>query len=138
MAGFTQKPRGEKRGLVATPLLHRFAPHVSELPVARHVLRDWLDGVALDDQAVQELLVVATELCTDAVSSTAAGLVTLRAWEDDGGVVVEVEGSIGGVDTTVRSRRGLRIVEGLCDEVLTMVRGRSRFVRCRKRAGASL
>jgi hypothetical protein len=81
--------------------------------------------------------VVATELCTDAVSATGAGLVTLRAWEDDLALVVEVEGGDGGFDVPVRDSRGLLIVEGLCDEVLTAVRGRNRLVRCRKRLGVS-
>jgi len=128
-----------------TPLLHRFAPHVSELPVARHVLRDWLADVGLAADAVQELLVVATELCTNAVRSTAAGLVTLRAWEDDRHVVVEVEGLDAAVDRAGTIRiddaderdRGMRIVTSLCDDVQVVVRGRSRYVRCRKRRSRS-
>jgi anti-sigma regulatory factor (Ser/Thr protein kinase) len=121
------------------PLLHRFAPHVAELPVARHALRDWLAGQALDVDAAEELLVVATELCTDAVRVSTAGLVTLRAWRDDDAVVVEVEAAApaGGRRAAVRhvgeeAERGMLIVRSLCDDVSVVVRGRNRFVRCRK------
>ena len=96
----------------------------------------------LADEEVQELLVVATELCTNALRYTGAGLVTLRAWEEDLHVVVEVEGVDAGaarnLDDADERGRGMRIVQSLCDEVSVVVRGRNRFVRCRKRLTASL
>lgn len=126
----------------ASPLLHRFAPHVSELPVARKVLREWLERVPRNADAVQELLIVTTELCTNAVRHAAAGLVTLRAWEEDDTVVVEIESpdSLTETSTVVRNLddplpeggRGMLIVERLCDDVSIVVRGRQRLVRCRK------
>lgn len=137
--------------LVSTPrlpLLLRFAPHVAELPVARRNLRDWLTAGPHNDEAVQELLVVATELCTNAVRHAGAGLVTLRAWEEPETIVVEVEGleradisssvvrPMG--ETLDEGGRGMLIVERLCDELSVVVRGRSRFVRCRKRLMASV
>jgi anti-sigma regulatory factor (Ser/Thr protein kinase) len=128
------------------PFEHRFAPRVAELPMARRVLREWLDASGHDGDQLQELLVVATELCTEAVRSSFAGLVTLRAWEDDAGVVVEVE-SLDGAngrasvqaagDPLDEAVRGMVIVRALCDEVTIMVRGANRFVRCRKQIGAS-
>ena len=131
-----------------SPLLHRFAPHVAELPIARRALREWLlsDGDT-DADAVQELLVVATELCTHAVRATSPGLVTLRAWDEGDAVVVEVESMDGVVEASAVVRnfeaplddegRGMLIVQSLCDEMSVVVRGRSRFVRCRKRLAAA-
>lgn len=126
----------------ASPLLHRFAPHVAELPVARRVLREWLERVPRNPDAVQELLIVTTELCTNAVRHAGAGLITMRAWEEDDSVVVEVEAldRLGETSTVVRNLddplaeggRGMLIVEHLCDDVSIVVRGRNRFVRCRK------
>jgi anti-sigma regulatory factor (Ser/Thr protein kinase) len=122
--------------------LHRFAPHVAELPVARHALRDWLGSRGRDRDAVQELLVVATELCTNAVRHADAGLVTLRGWEEGDAVVVEVESVEHASerppvvrkldDLPDEGGRGMLIVRTLCDDVSIVVRGRCRYVRCRK------
>jgi anti-sigma regulatory factor (Ser/Thr protein kinase) len=124
------------------PLLHRFAPHVAELPVARHALRDWLTRAPRDPDAVQELLIVATELGTNAVRHAGAGLVTLRAWEDGEAVVIEVESVDNAAEksTVVRNLddpleeggRGMVIVQALCNDVSIVMRGRTRYVRCRK------
>lgn len=126
----------------ASPLLHRFAPHVAELPVARRVLREWLERMPRNPDAVQELLIVTTELCTNAVRHAGTGLVTLRAWEEGDTVVVEIEATdrLNETSTIVRNLddptdeggRGMLIVEHLCDDVSIVVRGRNRFVRCRK------
>lgn len=131
----------------ASPLLHRFAPHVAELPIARRVLREWLDRVPRNEDAVQELLIVTTELCTNAVRHAGAGLVTLRAWEEDDTVVVEIEATDSLAETSAVVRdlddpyeeggRGMLIVEHLCDDVSIVVRGRNRFVRCRKQVPAA-
>jgi serine/threonine-protein kinase RsbW len=131
----------------ASPLLHRFAPHVAELPVARRALREWLERLPRDPDAVQELLIVTTELCTNAVRHAGSGLVTLRAWEDDDAVVVEIESleNLHETSTVVRNLdepaveggRGMMIVERLCDDVSIVVRGRSRFVRCRKQVSVA-
>jgi len=122
--------------------VHRFAPHVAELPIARAALRDWLASEPRDPDACQELLVVATELCTNAVRHSGSGLVTLRAWAEGDAVVVEVEGMDNPreVSTIVRrpddpyeeGGRGMVIVQTLCDDLSIMVRGRHRLVRCRK------
>lgn len=114
--------------------------------MARRLLREWLEARDHDGDQVQELLVVATELCTEAVRSSSAGLVTLRAWGDGQGVVVEVE-SLDGANGRAAVQaagdpldevvKGMVIVRALCDEVTIMVRGPNRFVRCRKQIGAS-
>lgn len=115
-----------------SPLLHRFAPHVAELPVARRALRDWLAGAPHDGEAADELLVVVTELCTNAVRQAPSGLVTLRAWEEADAVVVEVEGLSSVSAASDEDERAALLVRSLCDDLMTVIRGRSRFVRCRK------
>jgi anti-sigma regulatory factor (Ser/Thr protein kinase) len=125
------------------PFLHRFAPHVAELPVARRAFRHWLTSdQPVDEDALQELLVIATELCTSALHHAAAGLITLRAWQEDDSVVVEVEGADRPAESSVvrmldpwadEAGRGMLIVESLCDDVSVVVRDRSRYVRCHKR-----
>jgi anti-sigma regulatory factor (Ser/Thr protein kinase) len=114
---------------------------VAELPLARRALREWL-STASDEDAVQELLVIATELCTHAVRQSAIGLITLRAWHEDDSVVVEVEGADRPRESSVvrllepsadEEDRGMLIVQSLCDDLSVVVRGRDRFVRCRKR-----
>jgi anti-sigma regulatory factor (Ser/Thr protein kinase) len=127
---------------VATSLLHRFAPHIAELPIARRALREWLAEVPRDPDAVQELLVVATELCTNAIRHAGSGMVTLRAWDEDAAIVVEIESAdrLAESSTIVRDLtdplaeggRGMQIVQHLCDDLSIVVRGRSRVVRCRK------
>jgi len=127
----------------STPLLHRFAPLIAELPIARRALREWLERVPRHPEAVQELLIVATELCTNAVRHAGSGLITMRAWDEDDGVVVEIEAqdNMRESSTIIRNLddpyeeggRGMLIVQSLCDDVSIVVRGRSRFVRCRKR-----
>lgn len=129
-------------------MLHRFAPRVPELPVARRALREWLlADTTRQPEAVQELLLVATELCTNAVRNAGSGMVTLRAWEEGEFVLVEVEGldRVHETPAVVRSLdepleeggRGMLIVQSLCDDVSIVVRGRNRFVRCRKQVAAA-
>lgn len=127
----------------SAPLLHRFAPLIAELPIARRALREWLERAPRHQDAVQELLIVATELCTNAVRHAASGLITMRAWEEADGVIVEIEAQdnvreqsaiIRNLDDPYEEGgRGMLIVHSLCDDVSIVVRGRSRFVRCRKR-----
>ncbi len=119
---------------------------MAELPIARRVLREWLERVPRQPEAVQELLIVTTELCTNAVRHAGSGLITLRAWEEDESVVVEIEAqdSLREASTVVRNLddgleeggRGMLIVQSLCDDFSIVVRGRNRFVRSRFRAGA--
>lgn len=111
--------------------------------MARRALRAWLEREPRLQDAVQELLIVATELCTNAIRHAGSGLVTMRAWDEDGDVVLEIEGldNLREMSSVVRNLddpldeggRGMVIVQTLCDDVSIVVRGRSRFVRCRKR-----
>jgi hypothetical protein len=118
-----------------TPFEHRFAPSVAELPIARKALREWLASRRrpVDPDACQELLVVATELSTAALKSTDQGLVTLRAWEEEGAAVVEVEAGDNEVVRAADEERGWMIVRTLCDDLSVLPQGATRIVRCRKR-----
>lgn len=126
-------------------MLHHFAATVPELPLARARLRRWLDGLVDDVTARQDLLLVGTELCTEAVQRDASGLVTLRAWIEGRSVVLEVTGPAGQVlDGCVTSLAGPRsdarcrseILERICDEVTATSHGSLRSVRCRRRIGS--
>lgn len=125
------------------PLVHRISPNLSELPLIRRTLREWLEREPTDEDTCFDLLVVASELCTNAIQHAGSGLVTLRAWEEGGAVVMEIEGvdRPSGTSPIVRDLddpmaeggRGMRIVNELCDELSVMMRGRQRWVRCRRR-----
>ncbi len=127
------------------PLVHRLSPNLSELPLVRRMLREWLERTPSDPDACFDLLVVATELCTNAIQHAGSGLVTLRAWEEDGAVVMEIEGvdRPSGASPIVRDLddpmaeggRGMRIVNELCDYLSVTMRGPQRCVQCRRRMG---
>jgi anti-sigma regulatory factor (Ser/Thr protein kinase) len=128
---------------MAERLVHRFAPHVSELGLARLILRRWLEEQLAEQQLVEEILVVASELCTNAVQHAGSGVVELRAWLEAGSLVLEVQGvdRPRGVSPIVRDLddplaeggRGMALVERFCDEVSLTLEGRRRTVRCRRR-----
>ena len=128
---------------MAERLVHRFAPHVSELGLARMILRQWLREQRADDQMTDEMLVVASELCTNAVQHASSGIAEMRAWREDGSLVLEVEAvdRPRGVSPIVRDLedplaeggRGMVIVERFCDDVALSLDGRRRTVRCRRR-----
>ena len=141
----TPPPSGAE-GLLG-PLTHRFSPSTAAVPLARHLLADWLERVPVEASAVDGLLLVASELCSNAVrhSSGAPGSVQLRAWTEDGGVVLEVEDDGGALtwsapvldevpDPEAETGRGLFLVTELSDAVATRtVEGRT-VVRSVKRA----
>lgn len=115
-----------------------------ELPVARARLRRWLEGLMEDATLRQDLLLVGTELCTEAVQREAGAVVTLRAWIEERSVVLEVTGPAGEVlegcvTNLAESRSDARcrseILERICDEVTATTDGRLRSVRCRRRIG---
>ena len=131
---------------MAERLVHRFAPHVSELGLARLILRQWLREQQADERMVEEMVVVASELCTNAVQHAGSGVAELRAWREDDSLIVEVEAvdRPRGVSPIVRDLedplaeggRGMVIVERFCDDVALSLEGRQRTVRCRRRWNA--
>lgn len=130
------------------PFSHHFSPNTAAVPVARHLLRDWLQLVPVEPDAVDSLLLVVSELCSNAVrhATGAPGSVHLRAWTDDDAVVVEVSDDGGAVpgndprpatdlpDPDAEQGRGLFLVRELSDELTSRVDDGRSIVRVLKRA----
>jgi anti-sigma regulatory factor (Ser/Thr protein kinase) len=126
------------------PLEHRFSPSLAALSVARHFLDDWLRHQGVDDADAGDLLVVMSELGTNAVrmASGAARGVVLRARVEGDGVVVEVEDDGSGLTLPTRLEdvppadrddgRGLFLARSLSDEIESLPGpgGRGTIVRC--------
>ena len=130
-----------------SPFEHRFSPNVAMVSVGRHLLQDWLTAQPIDEAAVDDVLVIATELCANAIAAStgAARSIVLRAHADRDALVVEVEDDGPGFewpqwtddeppDLAMERGRGLFLVRALSDAV-EMVRSEDRtIVRCIKRA----
>lgn len=127
------------------PFEHHLSPSQATVPLARNLLREWLTRVPVEDDAVHDLLLVATELCANAVEHAqwTEGGVVLRAWAEDTDVIVEVEDDGGGLtwpsvddeppDPESEQGRGLWLVHTLTDEVTPEFRGIHTIVRARTR-----
>ncbi len=125
---------------------HRFSPNLVSVPVARHLFDDWLRHQALDDADRDDLVVVVSELCTNAIRS-AAGLrsvLRLRSWPEGDALIVEVEDDGPGFSVAVPSAdeipaidqvsgRGLFIVQSMVDELSVTQSLTGTTVRCVKR-----
>lgn len=125
---------------------HRFSPSLAAVPIARHLFGDWLTHQRIDSSDADDLLVVVSELCTNAVRSAAGGTsgLHLRAWPEGDALVVEVLDDGPGfelklpVDDAVPSveqvsGRGLFIVRSLVDELVVDRSPAGTSVRCVKR-----
>lgn len=133
------------------PLEHRFSPHTAAVPLARHLLEDWLRHQPVDPAAVPDLVLIASELCSNAVNASAGthGGLSLRAWLERDDVVVEVCDDGPGLAMPERLEtepppgaaergRGLYIVRMLADEVAVTNDGTGSAVRAVKRAVAAI
>jgi serine phosphatase RsbU (regulator of sigma subunit)/anti-sigma regulatory factor (Ser/Thr protein kinase) len=129
------------------PFEHRFTPNLAVVPLARHLLLDWLQRQPIDPDSIDDLLLCATELCTNAIraSSGAPGSVALRAWANGDGVVLEMEDDGEGFawpvmqddqppDPGIDRGRGLFLIRALTDEASIERRDDRTLVRCEKRA----
>lgn len=112
------------------PFEYRFSPSRATIPLARHLLSDWLEHVAVDDVERDDLVLVASELCANAVrhASGAPSALSLRAWAEADAIVIEVEDDGEGFeldslyddevpDLDAERGRGLYVVDALTDEV---------------------
>ncbi|CAN5861968.1 hypothetical protein BH23ACT1_BH23ACT1_02640 [soil metagenome] len=127
------------------PFEHRFWPRVVAVPLARHLFTEWAHHQTLDPEEVDDLEVVVSELCTNAVrtASTDQHGVILRAWPQDGDLVIEVEDDGPGFDKVPAvdeippaeqfSGRGLFIVQSLVDDFTVVRTQDGTLVRCVKR-----
>jgi anti-sigma regulatory factor (Ser/Thr protein kinase) len=133
------------------PFVHRFSPQAAAVPVARHLILDWLVHVPVEDDALDGLLLVASELCSNAVRHATGepGSVKLEAWTDEGAVYIEVSDDGGSLvwpstatndelpDPEAEQGRGLFLVRQLADEVGSRVEdGRTVIRVCRHAAVA--
>lgn len=126
---------------------HRFSPVTANLGIVRHFFEDWLRHQGIEGAELDDLTLVASELCTNAVraaSGEPAG-VTFRAWPDGEDLVLEIEDDGPGFvpeptveeppPPDVRQGRGLYVARALMDslDVLEAGDGRGALVRCRRR-----
>ena len=129
------------------PFEYRFSPSPATIPLGRHLLSDWLELLAVEETEVADMLLVASELCSNAVrhASGAPGALVLRAWAEGDAVVVEVQDDGAGFELGARydyeppdpeaeRGRGLYVVEALTDEVSVRREGDRTFVRAIRRA----
>ena len=129
------------------PFEYRFSPSPATIPLARHLFSDWLQYLAVDDAERSDLLLVVSELCSNAVrhaSGTPGGL-ALRSWAEGDAIVVEVEDDGAGFelvdryddelpDTFAEQGRGLYVVQALTDDMSVRRRADHTVVRAVRRA----
>lgn len=135
--------------LPLAPFEHRFTANTAAVVLARHLLADWLAHQPVDADATGDILLIANELCTNAVAAAPEGAVALRAALEDDAVRVEVENEgaalpafpteydAGPPDAMAESGRGLFLVKALSDEVSVIPVDGHTIVRCVKRAVAT-
>ena len=129
------------------PFEYHFSPSVATIPLGRHLLRDWLELLAVEEQERADLLLVASELCSNAVrhSTGAPRGLTLRAYAEGNAVVVEVEDDGEGFelgaryddevpDPELERGRGLYVVEALTDDISVRREAGRTIVRAVRRA----
>ena len=128
------------------PFQHHFSPRAAAVPLARHLLQDWLERVPVDREAVDSLLLAVSELCSNAVrhASGAPAAICVRAWTEADDVHVEVSDDGGSLewsdqrseelpDPEAEQGRGLFLVRELVDHVTAFVQdGRSVVVVVRR------
>jgi anti-sigma regulatory factor (Ser/Thr protein kinase) len=108
---------------------------------------DWLEHVVVDDEERADLLLVASELCSNAVrhSTGAPTSLVLRARADADAVVIEVEDDGSGFDiplsddgdlpdASAEQGRGIYLARALTDELDAFRRDGNTVVRAVKRA----
>ena len=130
------------------PFEYRFTPSINTVALARRFFADWLSYQPCDPACHDDLLLMVSELCTNAVrvASGEPGGVVLRAWDEGDTLIVEVHDDgdgFGGHPTPADDRlpdpdaldgRGLFLVRALADDVQIDTAGAGTRVRCVKRA----
>lgn len=129
------------------PFECRFRPDTGAVGVVRRALGRWIEALGgVDVDAVDDLLIACSELCTNAVRSAshAESTVAARARASGDAVVLEVEDDGAGFSRPLARRiqdvpeqdehgRGLFIVAALTDEMEIEVATGRTVVRCTKR-----
>ena len=143
-----RSPPESEAGPLMRPFEYRFSPVASNVSLVRHTLGDWLtlQGVTGTDR--DDLVLIASELCANAVraASGAPGSLALRARADGDSIVVEVEDDGDGFelpptttdgdlpDPDAESGRGLFLVGVLADQLRVAVGNGRTVVSAVKRA----
>jgi anti-sigma regulatory factor (Ser/Thr protein kinase) len=120
----TDKPRPS-----LGPFTHRLSRSLAAIGLARDLLRDWLERLPAEPEAVEDLLLVASELSSNAVkhASWERHGAVLRAHAEGSDVIIEVEDDGEGLtlpylddeppDREAEQGRGLWLVHTLTDEL---------------------
>jgi anti-sigma regulatory factor (Ser/Thr protein kinase) len=132
------------------PFSHQFSPQPAAVPIARHLLHDWLVRVPVESDGVDAILLAVSELCSNAVrhATGAPTAIALQAWTQGDDVFVEVSDDGGTLiwpdapsderpDPDAEQGRGLFLVRELADEVTSSVENGRSAVRIAKRAVVS-
>ena len=138
-------PPGGDRTPALGAFEYNFSPSLATVPLARHLLGDWLEHLGLDEAETGDILLVASELCSNAVrhASGQHGALSMRAWADADALVVEVEDDGPGMELSARLEdpdldaeqgRGLYVVRALTDELSVRRVGERTVMRAVRRA----
>jgi anti-sigma regulatory factor (Ser/Thr protein kinase) len=124
------------------PLVHQFSPTPAAVPLARHLLQDWLTLVPVEADSAENVLLVASELCSNAVrhASGEPRGITMKAWVDGDDIIIEVVDDGKGMphytmsddelpDPEAEEGRGLFLVRTIADEVTFEVQDSGTAVR---------
>ena len=128
------------------PFRHSFTATPPAVPIARHLLGDWLHYQPMDASAIDDLMLVAGELCAMAVRVEGSAIVLGASVEDDA-VVITITDEGGALpdspsgypadapDPLADFGRGPFLVRTFCDEVeVSETDDGGTEVRCVKRA----
>ncbi len=143
-----RSPPDSEAGPLMRPFEYRFSPVAANVSLVRHTLDDWLtlQGVTGSDR--DDLVLIASELCANALraASGAPGSLALRARADGDAIVLEVEDDGEGFelrpaatdgdlpDPDAESGRGLFLVGVLADDLRVTVDSGHTVVSAVKRA----
>jgi serine phosphatase RsbU (regulator of sigma subunit)/anti-sigma regulatory factor (Ser/Thr protein kinase) len=143
-----RSPPESAAGPLMRPFEYRVSPVAANVSLVRHTLRDWLTLQDVTGTDRDDLVLIASELCANAVhaASGAPGSLALRARADGDAIVVEVEDDGEGFelppaptdgdlpDPDAESGRGLFLVGVLADELRVAVDNGHTVVSAVKRA----
>lgn len=125
------------------PFEHVFTANPAAVGLARHLFADWLRFQDVSEDEAEDPLLIFSELAANAVSASAGGPCSARAWAETTSLVIEMESETGGSFTLpppppgdelpeldAESGRGLFVVRTLADSLDVTERGGATVVRC--------